>query len=247
MNLRSIPRGLWLFAGLAVVALVVHAMEGPPAPQATGRPTSRTARGAFHHGTRAKAPTHAPSPRSTPTVPLAVRTQQAVAALTAAGGPKEALWIAAAPAPAGTWWALAPTPDAQGRWWFGVETHGTWRWGSVTETQSLPFWWPLAPRRVLADAQDLQYGQTNPSAIGGTIPWDTITGLVNPPACWSLQAQYHSRDVSLNVVLPSRAYPTTVGYEVTTTWTPLNEQSGAANLTGIVALQGSPSTWCVPS
>ena len=244
MTLRSIPRGIWIFLGLVVVALIVHGLGlgGRSTGTRVGRhPPTGTTRRSAHHAAR-PAP-----PRPAPVVPLAVRTRQAAAALLAAGGPKEALWIAAAPAPVGTWWALAPTPDAQGRWWFGVETHGAWRWGSVTATQSLPAWWPLAPRRVLADAQELQTGQLNPSADVGTVPWDSVTGLVNAPACWSLQPQYHSRDVSVNVVLPSRAYPTTVGYEVTTTWTPQNTVSGAANLNGIVALTTPPATWCAPS
>lgn len=245
MNLRSIPRGLWLFAGLAVVALVVHALGGTR-PIAPTPHVSHPRTPIRQHHPRSTAP--APVPTSpAPTVPLAVRTRQAVAALVAAGGPKEALWVAAAPAPSGTWWALAPTPDAQGHWWFGVETHGTWRWGSVTATQSLPSWWPLAPRRVLADAQQLQSGQLNPSADVGTIPWDTVTGLVGAPACWSLQPQPGSRDVSLNVVLPSRAYPTTVGYEIVSTWTPQNEVSGAGNLNGIVAMHAAPATWCAPA
>lgn len=243
-RMPSLPRGIWMFIGLVVAALIFHAVVPGRAPTAVGRPTATPSpRRSPPHAAR-KTPPATPGPAA---VSLAVRTRQAAAALVAAGGPKESLWMAAAPAPSGTWWALAPTPDAQGRWWFGVESRGTWRWGSVTATQSLPSWWPLAPRRVLADAQDLQYGQTNPSAIGGTTPWDTVTGVVNPPACWSLQAQDGSRDVSVNVVLPSRAYPTTVGYEVTTTWTPQNEQSGAANLTGIVALHAAASTWCAPS
>jgi hypothetical protein len=243
-RMPNLPRGIWIFVGLVVAALILHAVAPGRAPTAVGsHHRSHSSRRSSHHAARKTSPTP-PGPAA---VPLVVRTRQAVAALVAAGGPKEALWVAAAPAPSGTWWALAPTPDAQGRWWFGVETQGQWRWGSVTATQSLPSWWPLAPRRVLADAQQLQSGQTNPSADVEAIPWDTITGLVNPPACWSLQTQYHSRDVSVNVVLPSRAYPTTVGYEVTTTWTPQNAQTGVANLTGIVALHAAPATWCAPS
>lgn len=241
-RLRRLPRGLWVFAGLVVVAFLVHSVGGPSrAPVPTVPPPASA-----HHRRATPPPSSPPSTGSSAAVPLAVRTQQALTALTAAGGPHETLWVVAAPAPSGAWWALAPTPDAQGRWWFGVDTVGTWRWAGVSEAQSLPAWWPLAPRRALADAQALQYGQLNPSATGGATPWDSVTGLVNAPACWSLQPQYHSTTVSLNVVLPSRTYPTTVGYEVSTIWTPQNEQSGTANLTGVVPLAAAPATWCAP-
>ena len=242
-RMRSIPRGIWMFIGLVVAALIFHAVAPgrPPTPVARHTATPSPRRSPPHAARKAAPATPGPA-----AVSLAVRTRQAAAALAAAGGPKETLWIAAAPAPPDTWWALAPTPDAQGRWWFGVESHGTWRWGSVTATQPLPGWWPLAPRRVLADAQELQSGQPNPSADVGAIPWDTVTGLVGAPACWSLQPQPGSRDISLNVVLPSRVYPN-VGYEIVSTWTPQNEVSGAANLNGIVAIHAPPATWCAPA
>lgn len=167
--IRRVPLVLWLFAVLVVATLVgphVGALlpGAPPVNPTAHAPVSRRAR-----RRQADSQSHIPPP-------------SAAAALRAAGGPVAVVQTVAAPGRPGVQWALDPLPAA-GRWWFGVQTHSVWRWAGVAATEPLPRWWPLAPRRVLADAAALQDGAPLAGPTVGAAPWNTVTGHVGAPLC----------------------------------------------------------------
>lgn len=181
------------------------------------------------------------TPATSPPPPVARRVARAVrrrlpasAALQATGGPTTAVQVVPDPAAPHTEWAVVPTP-AQGAWWFGVNTGRGWTWSAALPSQPLPPAWPLPARELLTRARALQTGQTN-AALTVPVAWNSVTGHVGAPICWSWRTVPGTPGVVTGmVVLPATRRPHLV-YEITSLWTATNVATGDQALTGIVAV-----------
>ena len=151
---------------------------------------------------------------------------------------------AAVPWQPGTTWALVPIgladPSNGGPiLWFGQSsTPGKWTWIPTEVASAIPSSLPFAVRQTLQWADDLALNQPGPTNLLGPNAWSAVTGQVQLPVAWSLQAQ----GSTLNVWVwdPSTHY-TPLYYAPWTIWTAQNRSTGHQALDQIAAAPVPPA------
>ncbi|MDA8204760.1 MAG: hypothetical protein M0Z36_01730 [Thermaerobacter sp.] len=146
---------------------------------------------------------------------------------------------AAVPWQSGTTWALVPIglPDPSNGGpilWFGESsTAGKWTWIPTDVQSASPANLPLPIRQTLQWADNLAFNIPGPANLLGPHPWSTVTGQVNLPVAWSLQAQGNA----LNVWVwdPSTHY-SPLYFAPQGLWTAANATTGHHALDQIVAV-----------